>query len=192
MRVHDARRLPSDRSASRRLGVRYSQACCPVGGRPASPARKSQTKSQRRPTSGDTQRRQATVEPGQVPAERHRATPSDARNVTGGPGVAGSNPTVPTGNQIFSNIVMSHKSQQKSQLVVQRPSQRRAPIGCHSLPTEQVPTRQSRPRPTVKEPKITEPPQSAQRPRPLPTGGHHPRPPAGTAPAGRDRPRCSS
>jgi len=43
---------------------------CPVGGRQASP-RKSQTKSQRRPTSGDTQRRQATVGPGQVPTERH-------------------------------------------------------------------------------------------------------------------------
>ena len=38
-------------------------------GRP--PRRKSQTKSQRRPTSGDTQRRQATVKPGQVPTERH-------------------------------------------------------------------------------------------------------------------------
>src|SRR5262250_3534156 len=78
--------------------------CCPVGGRPSSP-RKSQTKSQRRPTSGDTQRRQATVTPGQVPTERHRATSSDARNVTGGQGVAGSNPTVPTGNQAFSNII---------------------------------------------------------------------------------------
>ena len=44
--------------------------CCPVGGRPASP-RKSQTKSQRRPTSGDAQRRQAIVEAGQVPTERH-------------------------------------------------------------------------------------------------------------------------
>ena len=73
--------------------------CCPVGGRPASP-RKSQTKSQRRPTSGDTQRRQATDGPGQVPTERHEATSSDARNVTGGQGVAGSNPAVPTG---FSN-----------------------------------------------------------------------------------------
>ena len=40
-----------------------------AGGRP--PPRKSQTKSQRRPTSGDTQRRRATVKPGQVPTERH-------------------------------------------------------------------------------------------------------------------------
>src|SRR5262244_4022887 len=34
-------------------------------------------------------------------AGRHRATPSDARNVTGGQGVAGSNPAVPTGSDIF-------------------------------------------------------------------------------------------
>src|SRR5262245_1115671 len=105
----------------RRLGVRLSQSlCCSVGGRPASP-RKSQTKSQRRPTSGDTQLRQATVKPGQVPTERHRATSSDARNVTGGQGVAGSNPAVPTSSQDFSNIITSHKSQQESHLVVQCP-----------------------------------------------------------------------
>jgi hypothetical protein len=42
----------------------------PWSSQPASP-RKSQTKSQRRPTSGDAQRRQATVKPGQVPTERH-------------------------------------------------------------------------------------------------------------------------
>ena len=35
------------------------------------PARKSHSKSQRGPTSGDTQLRQATVKPGQVPTERH-------------------------------------------------------------------------------------------------------------------------
>ena len=64
---------------------------------------------------------QATLEAGQVPTERHRATPSDARNVTGGQGVAGSNPAVPTGNRSFSNIITSHKSQQKSHLVVQWP-----------------------------------------------------------------------
>jgi len=84
---------------------RVSGARCPTRRRAASlPARKSQTKSQRRPTSGDAQRRQATVKPGQVPTERHRATSSDARNVTGGQGVAGSNPAVPTGSQTFSNI----------------------------------------------------------------------------------------
>ena len=44
--------------------------CCPVDGLPAS-LRKSQSKSQRGQTSGDTQRRQATVDAGQVPTERH-------------------------------------------------------------------------------------------------------------------------
>ena len=67
----------------------------PVGGRPASP-RKSHSKSQRRPVSGDTQLRQATVVAGQVPSEPSPATSSDAREVTGGQGVAGSNPAVPT------------------------------------------------------------------------------------------------
>src|SRR5215472_7942564 len=70
--------------------------CCPVGGRPASP-RKSHSKSQRGQTSGDTQLRQATVEAGQVPGEPSPATSSDTREVTGGQGVAGSNPAVPTG-----------------------------------------------------------------------------------------------
>src|SRR5215471_10504094 len=53
----------------------------------------------------DSQRRQATVKPGQVPTERHRATSSDARNVTGGQGVAGSNPAVLTGNQTPSDAL---------------------------------------------------------------------------------------
>jgi hypothetical protein len=113
--------------------VRLSQSlCCPVGGRPAS-QRKSQTKSQRRPTSGDIQLRQATDGPGQVPTERHRATSSDARNVTGGQGVAGSNPAVPTGSRVFSSIVTPHKSQQKSRSLVKWLFQRRAPIMCPGL-----------------------------------------------------------
>ena len=41
-------------------------------------------------------------------------TSSDARRVTRGQGVAGSNPAVPTGNRIFSNIFISLESQQKS------------------------------------------------------------------------------
>ena len=45
--------------------------CSPVGGRPASP-RKSHSKSQRRPSSGDSQLRQATVEAGQTPGDPHR------------------------------------------------------------------------------------------------------------------------
>src|SRR5262245_14600696 len=58
--------------------------------------RKSHSKSQRGQVSGDTQLRQATVEAGQVPSEPSPATPRDAREVTGGQGVAGSNPAVPT------------------------------------------------------------------------------------------------
>jgi hypothetical protein len=69
----------------------------------ASPARKSHSKSQRRPSSGDTQLRQATVEAGQVPSEPSPATSSDAREVTGGQGVAGSNPAVPTDQSLISN-----------------------------------------------------------------------------------------
>ena len=53
----------------------------------------------------------------------------------GGQGVAGSNPAVSTGSRAFSNVVTFRQSQQKSQLVVQRPFWRRAPIGCHGLPT---------------------------------------------------------
>src|SRR5215813_4403963 len=41
--------------------------------------------------------------------------------MTGGQGVAGSNPAAPTGSQAFSNIFTLRQSQQKSQLVVQRP-----------------------------------------------------------------------
>src|SRR5262245_17256316 len=58
-------------------------------------------------------------------------------------------------------------------------------MGCHGVLTRHVPTRQSRPRPTAKKSKITQPPHirtatppTANRPAPsAPTGG--------TAPAGR-------
>src|SRR5262250_1490052 len=70
--------------------------CCPAGGRPALPAK------------------EPNQEPTQADIRRHPATSSDGRNVTGGQGVAGSNPAVPTGNQDFSNIRTLHKSQQKS------------------------------------------------------------------------------
>jgi hypothetical protein len=84
--------------------------CCSVGGRPASP-RKSHSKSQREAVSGDKGRHSATVGAGQVLSEPSPATPGDAREVTGGQGVAGSNPAVPTGSEVFSNIVMPHESQ---------------------------------------------------------------------------------
>jgi hypothetical protein len=57
---------------------------------------KSHSKSQRGPSSGDMSRRRATVCAVQVLSEPCRATPGDAREVTGGQGVAGSNPAVPT------------------------------------------------------------------------------------------------
>ncbi len=62
------------------------------------PARKSHSKSQRRPSSGDISRRRATVCAAQALSEPCRATPGDTQEVTGGQGVAGSNPAVPTGS----------------------------------------------------------------------------------------------
>ena len=79
-----------------------------------------------------------------MPTERHRATPSDTRNVTGGQGVAGSNPAAPTSNRYFSNILTPHKSQQKSQLVVQRPRHRPAPRACHGTPPGHAPRQNNR------------------------------------------------
>jgi hypothetical protein len=76
--------------------------------------------------------------------DRLQATPSDARNVTGGQGVAGSNPAVPTGNLIFSKIFTPRKSQQRSQLVVQRPLHRPAPCACHGAPPGHLPRQQTR------------------------------------------------
>ena len=75
-----------------------------------------------------------------MPTERHQATSSHARNVTGGQGVAGSNPAVPTGSQVFSNIITPHKSQQKSQLVVQRRADRvpRPPYGACANTAEPI------------------------------------------------------
>ena len=60
----------------------YSQSLLSRRQAAASP-RKSHSKSQREAVSGDTQPRQATVEAGQVLSEPHRATPSDAQEVTG-------------------------------------------------------------------------------------------------------------
>ena len=54
-----------------RVGVGDSQSLPRPVDEPAASPRKSQTKSQRGQTSGDTQLRQATVKPGQVPIERH-------------------------------------------------------------------------------------------------------------------------
>ena len=63
-------------------------------------------------------------------AGTHSCRPPRSGNIPGGQGVAGSNPAVPTGSDIFSNIFTPHKSQQKSQRLVKWPSHRRAPIMC--------------------------------------------------------------
>jgi hypothetical protein len=102
------------------------------------------------------------------------ATPSDTRNVTGGQGVAGSNPAVSTGSRAFSNIVTPHKSQQKSHLVVQWPFQRRAPMGCRGVLPGHAPRRQNRPSRQSRSQRSLSRPESARRPRQRRTGrGHH-------------------
>ena len=144
----------------------------------ASPARKSHSKSQRRPVSGDTQLRQATVEAGQVPSEPSPATPGDAREVTGGQGVAGSNPAVPTGNRVFSKITASHQSQQKSHPIVKWPFQRHAPIMRPGLLPGHLSNRQSQRNRQSRGQRSLSHLRSAQRPRQLRTGEHHPGAPA--------------
>src|SRR5215813_3393352 len=61
-----------------RLGVRYSQSL--LSGR----------------RSTGLSAKEPIQEPTQADIRRHRATPGDSRNVTGGQGVAGSNPAAPT------------------------------------------------------------------------------------------------
>jgi hypothetical protein len=94
--------------------------CCPVCGRPVSP-RKSHSKSQRGQTSGHSQLRQATVEAGQVPSEPSPATSSDVWGVTGGHGVAGSNPPSRLATKLFRIYLCPYQSQQKSHLPLKRP-----------------------------------------------------------------------
>src|SRR5215469_15181992 len=87
-----------------------------------------------------------------APEQRRRLLPR-----SGGQGVAGSNLAVPTGNDIFSNTLLPHQSQQKSHSFVKWPFYGRADR-VPRLPYGHVPTRQSRPRPTAKKSKITQPP----------------------------------
>ena len=112
--------------------------------------------------------------------------------MTGGQGVAGSNPAVPTGSEVFSNILTPHKSQQKSQLVVQRPFNRRAPIGCHGLLTGMCQHRRADQPPQPTSQRSPSRPTSARRPRQPRTGRRHPRPPAVQHPRDASRPRASS
>jgi hypothetical protein len=63
---------------------------------PRTAERESHSKSQRRQIQDHSQPRRATIWAAQLPGEPSWATLRDARKVTGGQGVAGSNPTVPT------------------------------------------------------------------------------------------------
>ena len=56
-----------------------------------------------------------------APEQRRRLLPR-----SGGQGVAGSNPAVPTGSDIFSNTLLPHQSQQKSHSFVKWPFYGRA------------------------------------------------------------------
>jgi hypothetical protein len=60
--------------------------------------------SQQPQTLGDAHRCPAGIRAVQRLGERFRATPSDDQMVTGGQGVAGSYPAVPTGRGYFSNV----------------------------------------------------------------------------------------
>jgi hypothetical protein len=65
----------------------------------------SHSESQREPASGDSQPHPATIWAVQVPSQPFGTTSSDARKVTGGQGVAGSNPAVPTGSRGFFECI---------------------------------------------------------------------------------------
>jgi len=114
-----------------------------------------------------------------------------------GQGVAGSNPAVPTGSQLFSNILPLRKSQQKSQLAVQRPLHRPAPR-LPRRPTRAGATTAEQASSPIKAPKITEPPRiCTTTPDNSEPAGTIPRPPAdrrpdahrGTAATGRGQAR---
>ena len=75
----------------------------------------------------------------------------------GGQGVAGSNPAVPTGSDIFSNALLLHQSQQKSHSFVKWPCSRRA-AHVSGRPTRAFAKPAEPGKPPVKESKIAEPP----------------------------------
>ena len=130
------------------------------GGGTSLPARKSHSKSQRRPASGDTQLRQATVEAGQVPSEPHQATPSDAREVTG---VKGSPVQIRPSRLVinFFRIYLHLTRANKRAIPLAKwPFQRRAPRSCHGVLPGHWPRRQSQAGQPVKGSKITQPPRT--------------------------------
>jgi hypothetical protein len=88
------RAIPAHRANDHEMGTQMRAPRSPWPSRPG--IRKSHSESQRGPASGDSQPHRAATSAGQVPSEPCWATPSDTRKVTGGQGVAGSNPAVPT------------------------------------------------------------------------------------------------
>ena len=111
-------------------------------------------------------------------SEPSPATSSDVREVTGGQGVAGSNPAVPTGSRVFSKISTSHQSRQKSHPIVKWPFQRHAPIMRPGLLPGHLPIRQSQRNRQSRGQRSLSHLRPAQRPRQLRTGEHHPGAPA--------------
>ena len=128
-------------------------------------------------------------------AGTHSCRSPRSGNIPGGQGVAGSNPAVPTGNLIFSNILPLRKSQQKSQLVVQRPLHRPAPRACHGAPPGHAPTQNNRQAHQPRRQRSLSHPGPALRPR-TPSPAHPPT--AGRTLTGvpqlqdAGKPRCSN
>ena len=100
---------------------------------------------------------------GRLPVRLPQTTP-DAGFAPGGQGVAGSNPAVPTGNRVFSNIFAPHQSHQKSHSPSKRPSQRRAPIMFPGVLPAHLSSRQVQGSRPVKGSNIAEPPRPCTAP----------------------------
>ena len=90
----------------------------------------------------DLPRPSRTVAAGERLTVRFPQTRPDTGFVPGGQGVAGSNPAVPTGNRIFSNIRTARQSQQKSHSLSKRPSLRPALITRPGVLPGHMPNRQ--------------------------------------------------
>ena len=99
--------------------------------------------------------------------------PRPGECIPGGQGVAGSNPAVPTSSRLFSNIFPLRKSQQKSQLVVQRPRHRPAPRACHGTPPGHAPRQNNRQAHQARRQRSLSHPGPALRPR-TPSPAHPP------------------
>ena len=104
----------------------------------------------RHPVASRLRRRLGTCARTRAVRYRHRVRRADGTwrslvaHLTGGQGVAGSNPAVPTGSRVFSSMFTPHQSQQKSHLLVSWPFQRRAPIVCSGVLPGHLPRRQRR------------------------------------------------